>query len=174
MELEKTDLRHSCREPAVCITRVFLIPERFENPVEWLVLGQATLRNDHNSNDKVNRWELRSYLNGATDFEHDSAYTLVLPLMGVEFKGVEYHTTEVTGIIPVDCLTEFGESFHVPLPGYNPLKHPKTEPCQHCERNHREPHVIVPEDLYTPPVNRELYELVKGREVLIRFSPVRK
>jgi hypothetical protein len=98
----------------------------------------------------------------ATDFEHDSAYALSLPLIGLEFQGVHYHQTQIRAWVGVNP-----EHFHVPLPGYDPTKHPKAVVCTNCPKKHP----IVPEGFYFPPFERELFKKIRGREVLIKVGP---
>jgi hypothetical protein len=65
------------------------------------------------------------------------------------------------------------EDFHVPLPGYNPFEHPKTEKCPDCTGKDHTPHMMVPEGLYVPPHEPQLFELVKGRVVTITIGQPR-
>ncbi len=162
MPVELTDLRSITRDSDTCLTTVYIKMSQEERRVEWLVFGQAQIRIHHRPS---SIW-LTAYLkDGATDFEHDSAYALRLPLIGLEFEGVRYHTTMLKAWIDPNEEDEDGD-FHVPRPGYNPMELDEAEVCKECE----EQHIIVPEDFYVPPFNKELFDLVRGKEVDIRIG----
>ncbi len=101
-----------------------------------------------------------------TDPEHDSAYALSLPLVGVEFGDISYHTAEFSGW--VDNCDPHG--FHVPDPGYNPLQDKGVVICKVYPDCKRKPHKVVPEGFFVPPVNPTLYQKVRGMRVTIRIS----
>jgi len=163
MKVSQVDLRSITRESDKIATSVMIVPSRHADKKKWLLFGEAQLSDRGNSSDGIKRWELRSYLKGATDFEHDSAYALVLPLICVTFIWVYYHNTRLSAI--VDPTLGPHDDFAVPEPGYNPLEHEKTVKCTECEPNH----LIVPEGLYIPPDNPELYKKVSGKEVQIEI-----
>ena len=48
------------------------------------------------------------------------------------------------------------------------MENEKSYVCQDCE----DPHIILPEGVYLPPNNDELYEMVRGRKVLIIIGTV--
>jgi hypothetical protein len=174
----ETDLRDISRESDVCstIVRLSLDWDR-DSPrrpvIDWLKFGQANLRR-HNDSSHDGRYSIEAYLKeGVTDFEHDSAYALRLPLVGVQLASlpVLYHNTILVGW--VDSAHDEGyEEFHVPRPGYNPMEHPKAVTCEdeHCA----EKHIIVPEGFYVPPFDLELFNFVRGKRVEIIIGPVRK
>jgi hypothetical protein len=166
--VEETDLRPISRRGYRCLTTVRLFPNWDPaNAVTWLKIGEARLRSARDGR-ADGRWLLEAYLTaGTTDFEHDSAYAIRLPLIGVQFEGVDYHATRVSAW--VDPGNDF-EDFHVPRPGYNPMALPNAEKCtdKRCE----EPHVIVPEGFYVPPFDADLYAAVRGKRVEIRFDLV--
>lgn len=166
MELQETDLRGISRDSDTCRTTVTVDMGYDENGreklVKWIVAGQGQL-DKLDGHRRVQRWWLRSYLDNATDFEHDSAYAFRLPLLAVEFKAVWWHQVHFNALINPNEP----DDFHVPLPGYNPLEHPKTEQCpeERCQGEHA--HLIVPEGMYVPPFEPELFKLVAGRPVEI-------
>jgi hypothetical protein len=167
-KIEENDLRSITRESERCLT-VVTLHLNWEKRVTWLKLGQVQLRHQRDSHD--GRWRLEAYLPaGVTDFEHDSAYLIKLPLIGVVFEGIDYHQTKL--IAWVDSSEP--RDFHVPLPGYNPMEHPKAFVCDEKDGGYRckTPHKIIPEDLYVPPFNRELFDAVKGKKVEILVTPV--
>lgn len=167
---ETTDLKDISRAPDRCQTIVTLVLD-WDTKLRWLVLGESRIRTQRDRPD--GRWRLEAYLKaGVTDFEHDSAYALRLPLIGVHFEGVEYHQTRLTAWVDPNEA----DDFHVPKPGYNPMKHPKIHVCkgEHCTRDDPSGHIIVPEGLYVPPFEADLYRAVRGKQVEILISPVRK
>ena len=157
MKVELTDLTDITRNSKIAKTTVYL-QDRYGNKVPWLILGEVEVRNEG----KI-CW-LSAYLTeGVSDFEHDSAHAVRLPLIGLKLDHVWYHTTYITAWIdPNDS-----ESFHVPKPGYNPMKHP--EACM-CEADYCEPHMMVPPGYYVPPHDAELYEAVKGKKIEISIG----
>lgn len=164
MIVSETDLIKLSRSSNKCLTIVILHLDNFESKrLVWLKFGEAHIRH----HEKRYSWWLEAYLKNATDFEHDSAYVLKLPLIGLSFQGVNYHATSfMAWVNPNDP-----EEFHVPRPGYNPLRHKDTVKCNNKDCK-KEPHLIVPEGFYVPPVDLELFEAVKGKqlEIIIKFK----
>jgi hypothetical protein len=96
----------------------------------WLLFGEAHIRNLPES--QTSRRELSAYVNGGvTDFEHDSAKLLVLPLIGLTFGSlpVRYHVVELYGWVDPE-LDEHSDHhrFRVPWEGYDPM-----EGAERCE-----------------------------------------
>lgn len=158
------DLRAITREPDRHLTTIKLFRDHFRGK-EWIVMGQARLiARDRSQGPSV--WTFDAYLPvGVTDFEHDSAYAIRIPLIGVEFRSIYYGHTEIVAVI--DPMNYDG--FHVPPPGYNPMKLDDAHECKsdYCKD---EPHIIVPEGNYVPPTNKELFKMVRGRFVEITFG----
>ena len=121
----------------------------------WIRLGEIQLR-EHNSNHR-GVWMLSAYLLNATDFEHDSAHLLKMDLVGVTFTAVEYGQTRFEGFIRADDE----DCFRVGGPDYNPLE--EATRCKRCRG--KEAHPIVPEGHYVPPLNTELFNIVRGRRI---------
>jgi hypothetical protein len=115
----ETDLRAITRDTDKCRTTVALYLDGYTR-TPWLRFGQAQLSSQSERHTGRSRLEARMTA-GVTDFEHDSAYALRLPLIGVQFDGllVRYHTTFLIGWIDPDAE----EDFHVPGPGYDPTKY---------------------------------------------------
>lgn len=156
-----TDLRSITRDSARCVTTVYVtstdnLPRYAQT--QWLVFGRAELRLD------LQPVQLQAFLTrGATDFEHDSAKALVLPLVGVTLDSVTNHVTVLTGIV----ASRVPEDFRVPWPGYDPFQ--EALPCE-ADVCKDAPHPIVPEDFYVPPSNPFLYKEVEGRYVRITIN----
>jgi hypothetical protein len=173
--IQETDLREITRYSELCLTvvTVHLDWDR-ANMVKWLVCGQSRLIPQRERSDGT--WRLEAYLTvGVTDFEHDSAYAFKLPLIGVQFDSVSYHQTQLTGWVDPNGGDESFPDFHVPRPGYNPMKLPGAELCdlgEHGYTCYKKPHMIVPEKHFVPPFDAELYEAIKGKKVEILISPV--
>jgi hypothetical protein len=159
--VEFTDLRSITRSEQ-CITDVYLIHDYKQVP--WLRFGAAQLR--HNERTRSSSIAARLTA-GVTDFEHDSAYAMRLPLIGVEFeKEFEYSIVLLHGWVDPSA----SEDFHVPLPGYDPSSLPGATVCKDARCS--EPHPIVPEMHFAGPPSkdcRELYEKVRGKRVEIRI-----
>jgi hypothetical protein len=175
-KLETTDLRKITRHSNLCLTVVY-IQDDSDNSTRprftWITCGQSCLVTYRDHPD--GRWVLKAYLSGgATDFEHDSAYAFRLPLVGVQFEGVDYQQTRLNAWVDPTLRSEFElTSFRVPRPGYNPMKHPDAVKCK--DKRCGGKHIIVPEGFYAgAPFDSELYNHVKGRQVNILISPVVK
>lgn len=161
--LKTTDLRPITRRSDTCLTKVLLRRSWEDRQFEWLMMGEAHLSGRQGGNQN---WTLKAYLtSGVTDFEHDSAYALQLPLIGVELDSVYYHSTHIVGYVDPELDKN---SFRVPVPDYNPMKHEDAVECKECEK----PHVVVPEGLYCPPFNWGLFNAVRGKRVEIHIGPV--
>ena len=129
-------------------------------------MGQARLFQTNNSN-RPPIWVFDSYLSeGATDFEHDSAFALRMGLVGVEFRSVYYGHSEIIAVIDPQGF----DDFCVPPVGYNPMKDPDAVQCEDAMCKKHEPHIIVPEGNYTPPRSADLFKMVRGRFVEITFG----
>lgn len=139
---------------------------------EWIKLGEIMMR-ERGSNFK-GIWQLSAYLLNATDFEHDTASILRMELVGVTFTAVEYGQTRFEGFIRADEE----DQFRVGGPDYNPLTLKDTKQCKgtrkdYCKWADGKPHPIVPEGFYIPPVNAELFNIVRGRRIEVVTGPVR-
>ena len=171
--IQLTDLRSITRMSDKCLTTVTIHLD-WEKKTTWLQFGAAQLRTQKDRPDGRHRLEARM-TEGVTDFEHDSAYALRLPLVGLFFEGVEYHQSTFSAWIdPNDDPNGGGRftDFHVPRSGYDPTKHPETHKCKQCKG--KESHLIVPEGFYVPRFDKELYEAVRGKRVDIRIGPTFK
>lgn len=156
MKVELTDLTGITRDNKRVRTTVYLHENNYGDKIPWLIFGQAEVRNEERI-----CWLDARMTEGVSDFEHDSAHALRLPLIGLKFEQVWYHTTYITAWVDPNNP----DGFHVPRPGYNPMKHPDAEVCEadYCG----EPHPIVPQGYYVPPFDKELYEAVKGKKIEI-------
>ena len=166
-EIERLDLRSITRSSDRAFTRVILIDdyafEHVDRRIDWILLGESNLRTD------VREPWLESHLNkGVTDFEHDSAYALRLPLIGLTLGGLAVMNNVVHFKAWINPNRP--DDFHVPEPKYDPTKHPDACECPDCKGDDR--HIIVPEGFYVPPANPELFEKVRGRQVEIQIGTV--
>ncbi len=157
------DLRGVTRDTTLCTTIVQLHWD-WQTQFRWILAGQCQLRTDR----KPEHITLDARMEGATDREHDAAYAFKLPIIGHRFEHVHYHTTTFTAWVNPNAA----EDFHVPAStfkpkGYDLRKHPESYPCEDCKGE--EAHIIVP--YFVPPVDRELYNLVKGKMVTIEIGP---
>lgn len=164
------DFRPLSRNSGKILTTIILYTDHEQS--EWIKLGEIALRERGNPFKGV--WSLGAYLLNATDFEHDSAHLLRMELVGVEFTAVEYGQTRFEGFIRGDSE----EDFKVGGPDYNPLKEKGAKECKgtkkdYCKWGDGKPHPIVPEGFYVPPVNAELFNIVRGRRVEVITGPVR-
>jgi hypothetical protein len=174
-EVEKlpaeTDLLSVTRGVDRCLSEVFIFNGGRRSI--WLRFGEARL----NFREKRDSWQLAAYLSeGVCDFEHDSAFALQLQLVGLTYKGTEYHRSTFTAWVEFDDQ----EGFRVPKPGYNPMKHPKATTCAgiynekkglYCKWNEGEKHIIVPEGMYVPPFEPKLWRMLRGKKVEIELGP---
>ncbi len=155
----KTDLTAITRSSDKVQTIVRLCDEFGQRESEWLVLGECGIRLARESL-RPARWWLQAYLNqGATDWEHDSAFALRLPLVALEMQMVLGSNVFLGAIID----GRDPEEFRVPPPGYDPISDGDTCESEHCGKRHP----IVPEGRFLPPENPELLRAVVGRQVEI-------
>jgi len=169
-EPELTDLKAITRNSDRCLTRIFISDKYGMNQREWLRFGQCQM-DDH---DRKKTTTIKAYLLNATDFEHDSAYALQLPVVGLYFDSLFYHTVTFGAWVAPDAGPDKDgrwASFHVPRPGYDPQQHEESKECSDC---HCDRHIIVPEEFYVPPFDNELYQAVRGCRVEIRVGPAEK
>lgn len=170
----ETDLRPISRDSDRCLSTVYIELD-WETKVKWLTFGQAQLvHQSDTSYREQGRWRLEAHMGmGATDFEHDSAYALRLPLIGVHFCGIRYQQTHIVAWVDPNLNpTDRSNDFHVPGPGYDPTKLPEAHVCKLKEC--RKPHPIVPQGHYVPPFNADLYQLVRGKRVEITIGVILK
>lgn len=163
------DFRALSRNSDKISTTVILVTDHERS--EWIKLGEIILRERGNNFKGI--WSLGAYLLNATDFEHDSAHLFKMELVGVEFTAVEYGQTRFEGFIRADDE----DAFRVGGPDYNPLKHEKTRQCKgtrkdYCKYAEGTSHPIVPEGFYVPPVNAELFNIVRGRRIEVVTGPI--
>ena len=125
---------------------------------KWIELGASEIRDESNLCCLAARMDY-----GITDFEHDSAYALRLPLIGLKFVMSYNHTIHFEAYI--DPHNE--DEFRVPPVNYDPTKHERAYTCEDCEEHHP----VVPEGFYVPPFDKELYDKVKGHKVRITIGP---
>jgi len=157
-----TDLRPITRDADKCRT-VVTIHLDWQTKEKWLEFGQAQIRFQQESRPSDGRHRLEARMTaGVTDFEHDSAYALRLPIVGLTFQGTDYHQTHFTAWVDPN---EADHDFHVPRSGYNPMRHKDAWKCKECKG--KESHIIVPEGFYVPPYDAELYEVVRGKRIEI-------
>lgn len=165
---QPTDLRSITRMSDVFRTRVTVhMVEYGVSNLQWLILGLTQLTPRRGANE--GRWTLEAKMTeGVTDFEHDSACAMRLPLIGVTFEHV------ISGLVRFNAWIDPNDfdDFRVPRAGYDPTKHPKAIICEdkHCEKSH----VIVPEGFFVPPMDRDLYKAVRGKRVEIIMGPTFK
>ena len=147
------DLTKVTRDSDKIRTQILIKTCRYKPATEWLVFGQMELRQDIYPNWIAARSD-------ATDFEHDSIYILRLPIIGVRLSGVRYGKTFMEGYVHPHAE----DDFHVPTSSdYDPEKEDGSMLCEDCA----EPHIIVPEGFYVPKFNKELYEKVRGHQIMI-------
>lgn len=186
--LQETDLRsitrHSDRMTCIVTMDLGYDREGRSQRLTWLQAGEAQIR-------RLNRdegtWWLAAHLaDNACDEEHDTAWAFRLPLIGLSLAElvVEYSKTHfVAWVDPNQSMDDRrGRSdFHVPRPGYNPMKHKDAEICdgiynekkhKYCKWNDKKKHAIVPSGFYVPPFDPELYEAVRGKKVTIVLGAV--
>lgn len=172
--LGETDLRGITSDTKRCISIVTLdmgVNERgSETKLKWLVFGAAMLKQARDNFD--GRWFLEAYMKDATDFEHDSALALRLPLIGLRICRVRHqHTIMAAWVDPNEDVSSDGRwaEFHVPRAGYDPTKHPEACVCKTGQCKSK-PHPMVPPGFYVPPFDLDLYMAVRGKKVEITLG----
>lgn len=137
----------------------------FEEPGErreWFTAGRADLRQEAMGGTEL----LIRYAGGVTDFEHDLAFALRLPLIGLKFETCYNGAVEFSAW--VDPRNERG--FRVPAVPVDPAALPGTVMCDNEQCGN--PHPIVPEGWYAPPHDPALFAQVAGRRVkIVMYAP---
>jgi len=165
---EFTDLTAITRNADRQRTVVILEDPHRDNRMKWLEFGECRLRRIEGREHA--EYELHAFLmRGVTDGEHDSACAVNLPLIGVEFRGIEYQQATITAFVSLEGGEPY-PNFRVPRPGYNPMEQEDAAPCdsKHCKDD---PHIIVSDRFYMPDFDPELYAAVAGRRVRISIGP---
>ena len=156
------DLRSITRRSDKLITRVDLCP-KYDDRVPWIIAGECRLEK---ISEREPRWAIRSYLNNATDVEHDSASAFGIDLIALQFDSSRYGFSTFSAFIDPQSGDRTADGFRVPEPGYNPLIDKETYECKECE----EKHLIVRN--YYPPANLKLHKLLRGSRVEITIGVV--
>lgn len=96
-----------------------------------------------------------------TDVEHDSALSVLIGLIGIEYKFTLGHTTFLDAYITTDPgkVRFYSKDF-------DPREIPDIATCTGCE----EKHLVVPEDYYVPP-KYEYAKALIGKRVNITYGP---
>lgn len=158
------DLRNICRGLGEVETRVSLVDSVGRAQENWLHLGEASVQK-RGDNRGFPKWVLQARIN-ATDFEHDSAYVCVLPLVGVAFEACYNH-----GVL-LHAIIDTSEEIRVPQDGtYDPAKMKGSYKCEQCKG--KQAHRVVPEGFYQPPFQLKLQEELRGQAVEIFIGPAR-
>lgn len=177
----ETDLRSITRK-ANRLRAVVRIQLDWETRIDWLLLGETQIVAQKDGGGD-GRWRLESHLaEGVADIEHDTGFAVRLPLIGLQLGplAVYYHHTHLFAWVDPNAEGIRTPEFHVPRPGYDPVKHPDTFMCdgiydekkkKYCKWNEGKPHPIIPQGFYVPPYDAELYEAVKGKKVEITIGP---
>ena len=181
---QETDLRSITRHADRMSCKVTVFDVADESRFTWLLLGECQIRRIDRD---TGRHRLEAHLRDhACDEEHDTAYALRLPLIGLSLADLGVHDSTVHFVAWVDPNAAddhdpAGPDFHVPLPGYNPMAHPKATECAgihdkrrrlYCKWGDGKKHIIVPSGFYVPPFDAALYKAVRGRRVDIAIGPV--
>ncbi len=154
---ELVDLRAVTREADRFLTQVIIHNPHTMGQHIWIQAGLSDLS-------KGKRPFLRIRLDyGVTDFEHDSAIAVTLPLVGLKFKSAYNGTVFAEGWINPT------EPFNVPPPGYNPAGAEGVHLCDHYPICKKDPHPMI--DNFVPPEDRELWNKIRGWRVEIILSP---
>lgn len=160
------DWREYTRDAETCTTVISVYDPEDMRHNPWLLFGQLNIREPQGRDHQYNR--LCVYLKDTTDFEHDSAYLITIPFIGLRFGAlpVRYHIVTLTAWI----APEIGEpqpDFAVPDHNYNPDAY--RVPCELERCVKEDPHKIS--EHYHAPYNKTLHNLVRGRSVEISFGP---
>lgn len=141
------------------------------NNVRWIRCGAVHFRRSEDRTRPFVDFGARLQV-GVTDFEHDSGYAFQFRLAGCEFRFMDSGRSWFDGFIDASDTDEIGaEDFRVPQESnYNPMKHPNAYKCTECKGVDKG-HIIVPEGLYLPPKNIDLYRKVRGKRVTIITGP---
>jgi hypothetical protein len=149
--VKPVDLRKITHGGSECY--VALVDAYGRERVSWLALGLV----DFQELEHCREWLLRAALKHATDEEHDPAYALRLPVVGLKFEQLWDGRAHFTAWVADDP-----DEFRVPPPGYDPRDN--TRRCDECDPKH----LFAP---YLPDHDPDLFQEVKGLRLEISVGP---
>ncbi len=154
--LPKVDLRPFTRDSKKIDTRIFLKGHDYESKqFLWIHVGAVEIRRSPEQGE-VEQYILRAHrLVGYTDFEHDSAKALTIPMIGVKLA------TGFSGCVRLIGWIDFNPERANDLRIFNPNALDKeASTCKDCEK----PHPIVQ---YVPSPDPVLFNKIRGMQVEI-------
>ena len=161
-ELPTLDLRPFTRDSNKIYTRIFLKGFGYNcKQFLWIKAGSIEMRKTPEQGDKE-QYVLQSHrLEGYTDFEHDSAKALTIPMIGLKMVTGWGGSLRFTGWI------DFNPTRAEELRVFNPSA--LDEEASVCkDRRCGKPHPIVK---YIPNPDPVLFNKIRGMEVEIFFGP---
>jgi hypothetical protein len=170
--IEPLDFTSITRNTDKCRTTVRFENERLNEQLKdeekgilpWLVFGACSLNIHEGRGVASFGARMRDSI---TDFEHDSCWAVRVDLIGVHFTYVYAHTVMLDAWITTDPREiKLHPQEFVPENVDNVFK---CDDPEHYGPDHK-PHLILPEDLYIPPVY-EHARIVAGQRVSIRIGP---
>jgi hypothetical protein len=148
--VEPVDLRKITHGGSECYVALV---DGYGHRVDWLTLGLV----DFQELEHCREWLLKAAIEHATDGEHDQAYALRLPVVGLQFEHLWDGRAHFTAWVADDP-----DEFRVPPPGYDPRD--KTRRCDSCDPKHS----FAP---YLPDHDPDLFQEVKGLRLEISVGP---
>lgn len=157
--VQPVDLREISREGPT-VTEVQLVGNYRLRDETWLTTRRVEIRKEKAPGEVTLVSRMKK---GVTDQEHDSAYALLLPLVGFRFEDCVYGVVEFAAYVKTPQDTYDRDALRVPEPGDDPLVD-----AQMCESDHcSDPHPII---RYLPESNYALYRKVAGRRVRVEIG----
>lgn len=154
MKIPQLDLRPLTRS-SDRVSCIVLIKNDAGRTIPWIRMGEVSLR--HHEYDNFHMLASR-YTDGVTDFEHDSAWAIQLPIIGLTAPvSFDYSVMRFSGIIPP--ARSFARYFHVPKEAVSPSKIEGAQLCDRCGMKHW----IVPR--FVPEPNIQLNKMMEGEKI---------
>jgi hypothetical protein len=162
------DLKNISRSIDKIVTEITIGRDYDRQEQVKISLGEISLTEGDNRS--RGQWSLRAYWDGGmTDPEHDSAYILWLPLVGLQLDMIHYGQTILKGFVGGGDSSDF----RVPGPDFKIKRLEAAEKCTQCRG--KDKHLMLPEGLWLPEENPELLSKLAGRVVEIRiYQPEKK
>lgn len=150
------DLRPITRDSDHAETQISVILQN--QPVLWIQAGRLSHFNLSPSNQNLGAY----FRDGVTDFEHDSAYAFHINVVGTFLHQIYHGVVELRAWLA--SRADDTERFKIPVA---PIDLDSLEWCSSCTGSER--HRV---GAYTPKPHRELWERLRGAELVIQIAPV--
>jgi hypothetical protein len=130
---------------------------------DWITCGELEIRSPHSHTGIIT---VGAHLANATDYEHSSSWAFLFNLFALNYKFVSDGWTYFDGVLAFPRNRREFRDFRVPDKDYDFFEGSTKCDSEYCDRKGK--HRITD---YLPPENPELFKIIGGRNIDIRFGP---